>query len=76
MECAGLSQGTLKLEDLLEIYHLVRAEAMGYEGVKDEKKEAKICMCFVYDGDWGCEGCGYTYEDCNGYDLKDTYSHM
>lgn len=29
VECAGLSQGTLKLEDLLEIYHLVRAEAMG-----------------------------------------------
>lgn len=30
-------------------------------------------MCFVYDGDWGCEGCGYMNEDCNGYDLKDTY---
>lgn len=28
VECAGLSQGTSKLEDLLEIYHLVRAEAM------------------------------------------------
>lgn len=27
--CVGLSQGTSKLEDLLEIYHLVRAEAMG-----------------------------------------------
>lgn len=30
-------------------------------------------MCFVNDGDWGCEGCGYMYEDGNGYDLKDTY---
>lgn len=28
-------------------------------------------MCFVYDGDWGYENCGYMYEDCNGYDLKD-----
>lgn len=48
MECAGLSQGTSKLEDLLEIYHLVRAEAMGYEGLKDEKKGRQRSVCVLY----------------------------